>query len=329
MSHRKGRWYNFFMKIVDRVYGQFEITSQVLVDLIQSEPLQRLKKIAQCGMPNTYSHIKSYSRYEHCVGVMLVLRKLGASEEEQIAGLLHDVSHTAFSHVVDWVVGAGKIQDFQDNHHKEYIKKTIIPQILAQYGYSSERIVAYKHFGLLERDLPELCADRLDYAVREFPETVANECICDLLEKEGRIVFQHEDKALLFAEHFLQRQMENWGGFESASRYRIFADVLRYAMEQNIITMDDLWQYDDFVVKKLLLANDTYITTTLHALERKSLKALPKSNEVVYTKFRYIDPLFLKDGVVVKLSEVNEVFHRLVKSAKEENEKGIRVPVIG
>lgn len=316
------------MLVVDRVYGQFEITSQVLLDLIQSEPLQRLKKIAQCGMPDKYSHIKSYSRYEHCVGVMLILRKLGASEEEQIAGLLHDVSHTAFSHVVDWVVGAGKIQDFQDNHHKKYIEKTIIPQILIRYGYSADRIVEYKHFGLLERDLPQLCADRLDYSVREFPEKVATECINDLRNIDGYMVFQEESRALLFAEHFLQRQMENWGGFESASRYRIFADVLRYAMEQKIITMDDLWQYDDYVVQKLLAARDERISTTLHMLEKKSLNQLPESDELVYTKFRYIDPYFLYEGKLVKLSEVNETFNRLINSAKEENEKGIRVPVI-
>jgi HD superfamily phosphohydrolase len=34
---------------------------------------------------------------------MLLVRRLGASLEEQIAALLHDVSHTAFSHVIDSV----------------------------------------------------------------------------------------------------------------------------------------------------------------------------------------------------------------------------------
>lgn len=34
---------------------------------------------------------------------MLLNRQLDASMEEQIVALLHDVSHTAFSHVIDYV----------------------------------------------------------------------------------------------------------------------------------------------------------------------------------------------------------------------------------
>lgn len=34
---------------------------------------------------------------------MLLLRKLGASLEEQLASLLHDISTFAVSHVADWV----------------------------------------------------------------------------------------------------------------------------------------------------------------------------------------------------------------------------------
>ncbi|HUB93002.1 MAG TPA: HD domain-containing protein [Verrucomicrobiae bacterium] len=89
------------MTIDDRVYGSAEVNSNVLLDLINSQPVQRLKGIAQFGIPDEFYHKQNYSRYEHSVGVMILLQRLGASEEEQIAGLLHDVSHTAFSHVID------------------------------------------------------------------------------------------------------------------------------------------------------------------------------------------------------------------------------------
>ena len=75
------------MEINDCVYGKCEITEPVLVELIHSKPLQRLKGIMQSGARVYIFSNRDVTRYEHCVGVMLLLRKLGASIEEQIAGL--------------------------------------------------------------------------------------------------------------------------------------------------------------------------------------------------------------------------------------------------
>ena len=76
------------MKINDAVYGEEEINESVLVDLIISKSVQRLKEISQFGMPDEYYYKKGFSRYEHSLGVMILLRRLNASLEEQIAGLL-------------------------------------------------------------------------------------------------------------------------------------------------------------------------------------------------------------------------------------------------
>src|SRR5882672_946575 len=133
------------MIVGDRTYGKTDITSEVILELINSKPLQRLKGIAQYGIPDVFYHHKNYSRYEHSVGVMLLLRRLGASEEEQIAGLLHDVSHTAFSHVIDWVVGEGGAESYQDEQHEHFIRESEIPRILKKHGYAVERITDYHH----------------------------------------------------------------------------------------------------------------------------------------------------------------------------------------
>ena len=116
------------MEIRDVIYGTFEIEEQVLVDLINSKPVQRLKTIEQQGLPEEYDIFPGYKRYEHSVGVMLLLKKLKASIEEQITGLLHDVSHTAFSHVVDWVMGDRVKEDFQDKVHQDIISNSEIPK---------------------------------------------------------------------------------------------------------------------------------------------------------------------------------------------------------
>src|SRR3989344_4394896 len=117
----------------DALYGSFSITSPLILELIASRPLQRLKGITQFGIPNEFNSVESFSRFDHCVGVMLLLKKLGAIEAEQIAGLLHDVSHTAFSHTIDWVVGTGMKEDYQDSQHETYILTTKIPEILQRH----------------------------------------------------------------------------------------------------------------------------------------------------------------------------------------------------
>ena len=158
-----------FMTINDPIYGKFKITEPVLIELIEAPSMQRLKKISQLGLPDRYYHRKGFSRFDHSIGVLLALRQLKADLEEQVAGLLHDVSHTAFSHLVDWVIGDPTKEDFQDKNHLSYLKKSEIPKILSEAGFDVKQIADHHRFKLLERDAPEMCADRLDYALREFP----------------------------------------------------------------------------------------------------------------------------------------------------------------
>lgn len=85
------------MRVIgDDIYGEIKINEPILLKLLGSPSILRLKKISQCGVPDRYYHLKNYSRYEHSVGAMILLRKLGATLEEQVAGLLHDVSAGPF-----------------------------------------------------------------------------------------------------------------------------------------------------------------------------------------------------------------------------------------
>lgn len=316
------------MIIRDRVYGQYSISSKVLIELINSQPIQRLKDISQFGIPDMYYHIKNFSRYEHSVGVMLLLKKLRASEEEQIAGLLHDVSHTAFSHTIDWVLGDGKTEDYQDQQHARFVGGSKIPAILEQHGYLPTRIADYHNFGLLERDIPELCADRVDYSLREFPVAIARSCVAALKVLNGRIVFKDQASAHLFAQNFLKLQTQHWGGFEALSRYRIFANVLREALKDGTIEQKDFWEDDNFVMAKLLRSKNANIQHTLEMLKSKTLTHLPTSDMTVYKKFRHVDPLFVHNGKLERLSKVSFEFSNELDTARKHNQLGIVIPVV-
>src|SRR3989339_131162 len=131
------------MEIKDRVYGQVNITEPVILELMASGPLQRLKGIKQ-SLSN-----QTVSRYEHSLGVMILLKILKAPLEEQIAGLLHDVPHTAFSHVIDYVfVSSEHSHEFHEKFHEQMIKKSEIPKILAKYNYDVNKILDEDNFSL-------------------------------------------------------------------------------------------------------------------------------------------------------------------------------------
>src|SRR5690348_1533614 len=106
-SERSMRW-------KDRVYGDSEITDEGVLGLIGVPTFQRLRGVYQAGPSAIAFSFKDVTRFEHSLGVYLLLERLGASRKEQIAGLLHDISHTAFSHAVDFVVTS----DEQDHHER-------------------------------------------------------------------------------------------------------------------------------------------------------------------------------------------------------------------
>ncbi len=279
--------------IRDRIYGDVHLLSPVVRDLLQSPSLTRLERVAQSGIPRLFSQAPFISRFEHTRGVMLLLRHLGASEVEQVAGLLHDVSHTAFSHTIDWVLnGHGETQNFQDEQHERYLLRSDISGILASHGYGLSDVYPYERYTLLEQSIPNLCADRIDYAMREFPEDVVSVCLNGLTTHNDVIVFRDESSAVLFAEHFLERQRVSWGGYDPQARVTIFAAALREALAKGILTMEDLFVHDEHVMQKLLAANNNKITHWFELLRRPSLDDVPKSDIKRRVKFRYVDPLF-------------------------------------
>lgn len=314
--------------IKDPIYGDFKITSPVIIELINSKPVQRLKKISQFGPPDKYYHLKNYSRYEHSIGVLFILITLKADEEEQIAGLLHDISHTAFSHVTDWVLGSSQTEDYQDKHHSRFMQNQEIKAALIKYKFDPLKITDYKRFRLLERNIPDLCADRIDYALKEFFPIIARRCFSALTVYKNKIVFKNKKSALLFANNFLNKQTKHWGGYEAVTRYSLFAKALKYALANKIIEVNDLMNDEESIIMKIENISDIKIRRLLFLLKKKDLSFLPKSKKIAYKKFRYVDPEFLDGSNSVRLSSVDKEFREEIKKVKTENNRGVIIPLI-
>src|SRR3954471_12530327 len=212
------------MRWNDRFYGDVEISDPRLLALISCPTFRRLRGIRQAG-PSAFAYpFKTVTRHEHSLGVHLLLRRLGAELREQVAGLLHDISHTAFSHAVDFIVSS------EEQDHHEHLKPVFLerPDMIAaigRLGYTPADFFDDSVYPLLERPLPWLCADRLDYFFRDGlacgaarPEQVAR-FLADLNVIDRTIVFAHADVAREAVELYALMNREWWASPTEAYIY--------------------------------------------------------------------------------------------------------------
>jgi len=323
------------MLIQDNVYGDEEIKEPVLLELINSPTLQRLKGISQQGMPREFYHREVFSRFDHSIGVLLLLRKLGASLNEQIAGVLHDISHTAFSHVIDWVIGDPSKEDHQDNIFLDFLKKSEIPFILEKHSISLESTSDLESFTLLEKEAPSLCADRIDYSLRELIdlgyEKKVKFLVSNLTSVKGQVVFKTKEAAEDFGKSYAKLQREHWAGNEAKARYHILAEILRIALDEKHLSLEDFHRTDEEILAILANTDNKDILNGLNRL--KNGFTIKESREngsglELTKKFRYVDPEVFISGELKTLSSISKEYKTLIEKEKEHSKKVTRVDIL-
>lgn len=317
------------MNYTDRIYGSSDIADPVIQQIIASDAMQRLKRVNQYGASfYRFAHLTT-NRFEHCVGVYLLLRKFNATLEEQIAGLLHDVPHTAFSHVVDFVFGGAEVGTFHEEFHQEVIHNSAIPEILKHHGFQLNHIMDKHRFHLLERDLPDLCMDRVDYCFRDLVTdnmmTVpqVEQLLSNMTRYEDKIVFDNQESARLFADKFRQGDAQLWGHPLQSALYYLFAEALKTALFENIISFKDLFSVDEQVYEKLAQSNHPLITKNLQMVKTAKVKEDPTDYDFyIKTKIRIVDPLVLVGGAVLRLSHIDDQFRQIQEDYRQKRQEG-------
>ena len=156
--------------------------------------MKRLKGIGQYGSWSLLNPELDTTRFDHSVGVMILLKKFNAPLNEQIAGLIHDISHTAFSHALDFVYNRSQEQDLHEKFYERVLLNSKVPSILERHGLELKGIID-ANSGLLDRDLPGLCADRLDYFLRDMlllkrmDNNKVNNILSSLIVLDNELIF--------------------------------------------------------------------------------------------------------------------------------------------
>ncbi|MDZ4634265.1 HD domain-containing protein [Bacillus cereus] len=323
------------MIISDVLYGEFEV-DQVVEELISSKSMQRLKGIHQNGASYLVNEKWNVTRFDHSVGVMLLVKKLGGSVEEQIASLLHDVSHTAFSHVIDYVFD-NEDESYHEEIFSSVVKNSEIPAILAKHGYNYENILLDdSKWTLLERSAPELCADRVDYTLRDMYTygyislEEVHRFLEDIIAVEGKMVLQSIEMAEWFTETYYKEVIDFFMKPMNIYGNDMLVKTLKLALHKKVIHADDFLLEDAELISKLQQCNDSEV----HALLRKvhpNVKVKEDRDDYdLYqkNKVRLIDPRLLREGEVIPASVVSENIRQMSDIAYEKAVRGMYVKVI-
>jgi hypothetical protein len=321
--------------ISDVLYGEFEV-DKVLEELILSKPVQRMKGVHQAGASYLMNGKWNVTRFDHSVGVMLLIKKLGGSVEEQIAGLLHDVSHTAFSHVIDYVFD-NRNESYHEEIFSSVVKNSEIPAILAKHGYNYEDILLDdSKWTLLERSAPELCADRVDYTLRDmytYGYTSLEEVhsfLEDLIAVNGKMVLQSIEMAEWFTETYYKEVIDFFMQPMNIYGNDMLAKTLKLALHKKVIHADDVLLEDHELITKLQLCNDPEVEVLLSKVHPNVTVKEDRNDYDLYqkNKVRLINPPLLHEGEVVQASVVSEKIRQMSDIAYEKAVRGMYVKVI-
>lgn len=270
--------------------------------LIQTPSLKRLKDIGMnCGVEYTqfpfFRNIIPYSRYEHSIGVALIVYHFTHDIKQSVAGLLHDIATPVFAHTIDFYH-----QDHLKQESTEFDTKKVIEQdallisLLKEYHLTVDEVCNYHLYPLCDNDSPRLSADRLEYTLgnmysygfcdlKEIKEIFDDLKVNDLRDE---IIFKHVEKAKSFTKYMLQCSRVY---IMDEDRYAMeyLSHLIKKAIEVNVVEESDFYlEEKEFIA---LLRNDEEIKELWESYQKLNKVEHGKKGLYfkVFAKKRYID----------------------------------------
>lgn len=289
--------------VSDHIYGTIAISERVRT-LLDSKLLTRLKGVHQTGTNYLVDPQQSTTRYEHCVGAMALTQLLGGDESKQIAALLHDISHTAFSHVIDLVFDKSE-QNYHDLMREKFLRSDDAKQAIAECGITKselacEAIAMVKGKGLN--------VDRLDYAIRDLhavnriyhPEysSILNNLVVD---EDGEIKCKNLETARLIFNKFIEANREIYFHPLHEAASVAMAAILQSLLRQGRLTEEDFFSTDAALIAKIL---ESPLRSVFEKIGPKMEYAITvnKTEHIPYLrKLRYVNPKII--GMPGQLTE--------------------------
>ena len=159
-------------RVRDSIHDYIDL-DELESSLVDTEPYQRLRWIKQLGSANLVYPGANHTRLEHSIGVSHLVKQMASQSDVpndeiplvSIAGLLHDLGHSPYSHLADELpFGKNHVEVTQD-----IINSSQISDILGDKGFDINEVCNlikgdHKYGSLISGDID---GDRLDYLMRD------------------------------------------------------------------------------------------------------------------------------------------------------------------
>lgn len=270
--------------------------------------LTRLKKVGYfCGMDYASEHIYFFeykiSRYEHSLTTALLTWKHTRSKRQTIAALFHDVSTPCFSHVIDYMNKDYETQESTEEKTESILRNCKkLKELLKEDKLIIEDILDFKNYTIVDNHRPKLCADRIDGIILTslgWTKTLTMEEVPDIINSIQVMTNEENEKELGVTTNEIANKLCDLNreidlichSNEDNYMMELLAEITKYAIDKKYITYDNLYEFNEEKLIKLLYSiDDTALKILLNlfktvTLEEISIKELPK------IKRRYINPL--------------------------------------
>ena len=308
---------------------------KVLQDCMAAPCVQRLRDVGMnCGCEYTsfprFAGLLPYSRFDHSVGVGLIVWHFTGDEKQTVAGLLHDIATPVFAHVVDFLRGDYLVQESTEDGTRAVIEADAALQgTLTAHGLTTDDVCDYHRYPIADNDSPRLSADRLEYTLGNLlnyrirtPEEV-KAYYADLsvgTNEDGvpELVFSDAKIAEDFAFASLECS-KIYVSDEDRYAMQMLSELLRDAIAADVLSEADLSSTEPQVIAALL--NDECTATAWKRYRAYRSMRSAKEPEAegqwrrIAAKKRYIDPLIAGVG---RVSAYSEAFRTAVDAFRSD-----------
>lgn len=292
-------------KINDELYGECYV-DDVTYEITNTKIFKRLKNIYQSGGGYLVNELWNVNRHEHSIGTMILSLKFNGNIEEQIKALLHDISHTAFSHVIDYIL-KNKNEDYHEKIQEDFLNDEELLSILEKYNLNIKRIMS-KNYSFLDNELPELSFDRIDYTLRDLFRQKRillkeiREIVNHLTVYQNKLCFNSLEIGKWFQKLYFQEVVEYFENPLNMYINTMLCNLLISALNEGIIQLQDFNFTDEYILRKINSSSKKKELEDI--INKKKYDEFLLLKEKIKVKKRYIDPYILVNNEIKRISEM-------------------------